>query len=66
MASGLHGAGTVDAASPAGEALNTEAVSATTRLHQMVEQTVLDRADDHAAVIHALVKVTWTFKLILI
>ena len=61
MVSGLHGAGTVDVASLVGEALNTGAGSATTRLHQTVEQAALDRTDDHEAVIHILVKVTWTF-----
>ena len=58
MVSGLHGAGTVDAASLVGEALNTGAASATTRLHQTVEQTVLDRTGDHGAVIHILAKVS--------
>ena len=58
MVSGLHGAGTVDAASLVGEALNTGAASVTTRLHQTVEQTVLDRTGGHGAVIPILAKVS--------
>ena len=48
----------VDAANLVGEVLNTEAGSATIRLHQTVEQTALDRTDDHEVVIHILVKVS--------
>ena len=58
MVSGLHGAGTVDAASLVGEALNTGAGSATIRLQQTVEQAVLDQTDDRGDVIHTLVKVS--------
>lgn len=55
---GPLGVGMVNAASLAVEVINTEPASATIRLQQTVEHDVEDRAEDHDAVIHVLVKLT--------
>lgn len=62
MATGPLGVNMVHAASLVGEAINTELAIATIRLQQTVEQDVEDRAEDHDAVTHVLVKVKKTYK----